>query len=171
VSGPSARTLAAIRANVDEIVLVGEEAIARAVLLLVEKAKFVVEGAGALAVAALQCGAYRPSAATVAVLSGGNIDINLLGSIVRRGLVEAGRYRHLALAVADVPGALAGVSGVIAEQRANILEVTHDRESPDTPVGIARLDFVLEVRGDGHFREVEAALRDAGYMPPAPGNV
>ncbi|MCL4243070.1 MAG: threonine ammonia-lyase, partial [Dehalococcoidia bacterium] len=154
VAGPSQRTFALIQRHVDEVIAVPDDAIAHAIVLLIERAKLVVEGAGALAVAAVQSGLYRPRGIAVAVLSGGNIDINLLGSIVRRGLVDAGRYQHLAIEVSDTPGQLALVSSVIARAGGNILEVDHNREAPGMPVGVAVLELLIEVNGLQHFNEI-----------------
>lgn len=162
VAGPSARTFTLIERYVDAVVSVSDDAIARAVVLMIERSKFIVEGAGALAVAALQSGAYRPRGTAVAVLSGGNIDINVLGSIVRRGLVDAGRYRHLTIEVSDTPGQLAQVSRVVADAGGNILEVDHNREAPGMPVGVALLDLLLEVNGAEHFDQIVHALRQEG---------
>lgn len=162
VAGPSERTFALIRHHVDAMVSVSDEAIARAIVLMIERSKLIVEGAGALAVAALQSGAYRPRGSAIVVLSGGNIDINVLGSIVRRGLVDAGRYRHLTLEVSDTPGQLAQVSRVIADAGGNILEVDHNREAPAMPVGVALLDLLLEVNGAAHFDDIVHALRHEG---------
>jgi threonine dehydratase len=161
VGGPSDRTLEIIERCVDDVVCVSDEAIARAIVLLIEKSKMVVEGAGALAAAALQSGAYRPSGPTVAVLSGGNIDINLLGTIVRHGLVEAGRYRYLQLKVVDTPGHLAAVSTVVASAGANIIEVEHKREAAGIAVGSALLELLLEVSGEEQFQDIVRGLRDA----------
>lgn len=173
VSGPSQRTFELIEKHVDEMVSVGDEAIAQAIVTLIERAKFVVEGAGALGVAAIMSGRYRPRGSTLVVLSGGNIDINLLGSIVRRGLVEAGRYQHLAVEVSDTPGELSLVSAVIAKAGGNILEVDHNRESPGMPVGVAVLELVLEVNGPAQFQEIVEALRAAGLrgVPGSPARL
>jgi threonine dehydratase len=141
---------------------VSDEAIAHAMVLLIERAKMVVEGAGALGVAALQSGVYRPKGPSVVVLSGGNIDINLVGSIVRRGLVDAGRYRHLAIEVSDTPGELALVTRAIADAGGNILQVDHNREAPGMPVGIAVLQLLLEVNGPEHFDAIIHTLRERG---------
>ncbi len=162
VAGPSERTLALVRRYVDEIVTVPEDAIAHALLLLVERSKMVVEGAGALGVAALQARIYRPKASTAVILSGGNIDINLMGSIIRRGLVDAGRYQQISIQVSDTPGELAAITAAIASEGGNILEVEHNREAPQLPVGVAILDLVLEVDGPEHFDRVLAALTAAG---------
>lgn len=162
VVGPSPRTFALIERYVDEMVSCTEDAIARAIVLLIERSKMVVEGAGALGAAAIQSGVYRPRGPACVVLSGGNIDINLLGSIVRRGLVDAGRYQHITIEVSDTPGELALVTGVIAGAGGNIIEVDHNREAPGMPVGAALLDLLLEVHGPEHFERVIQALRDAG---------
>lgn len=162
VAGPSERTFALIERHVDAMVSVGDEAIAHAIVMLIEKSKMIVEGAGALAVAALHSGAYRPEGPTVAVLSGGNIDINLVGSIVRRGLVDAGRYRHLAVEVSDTPGELAMVAQAIADAGGNILEAGHNRDAPGMPVGVAVLELLIEVNGEAHFRSVVKTLRERG---------
>lgn len=162
VAGPSERTFALIREHVDEMVSCGDTAIARAVVFLLETSKVLVEGAGALGVAALLSDAYRPRARTAVVLSGGNVDINRLGSIVRHGLVEDGRYRHLTIEIADVPGELALISGAIAREAGNLLEVNHDREAPGLPVDVALIDLLLEVNGPEHFERVREALREKG---------
>jgi threonine dehydratase len=173
VSGPSERTLGYIQRYVDEVVSVPDEAIAQAILMLIERAKFVVEGAGALGVAAIMSGTYRPTGKTAVVLSGGNIDINLLGSMVRRGLVEAGRYQHLAIEVSDTPGELALVSSIVAEVGGNILEVNHNREARGMPVGVAVLELLLEVNGAEQFNELLEALREAGLrgVPGSPARL
>jgi threonine dehydratase len=162
VAGPSGRTFDLIQRYVDEVIAVPEEAIAHAMVSLLERAKMVVEGAGALGVAALESGLYRPGGDCVVVLSGGNVDINLVGSIIRRGLVDAGRYRHLSVEVSDTPGELARIAGAIGESGGNILEVEHDREAPDLPVGVAVLDLLLEVDGSDHFERIVEALRGQG---------
>ena len=162
VAGPSERTFALIERYVDDMVSVADDAIAHAIVMLIERSKMIVEGAGALAVAALHSGAYKPAGPTVAVLSGGNIDINLIGSIVRRGLVDAGRYQQIAIEVSDTPGELALVSKAIGDAGGNILEVDHDREAPGMPVGIAVLDLLLEVNGQEHFDAIIQLLRERG---------
>ena len=162
VSGPSERTFALIRENVDEMISCGDTAIAQAMVFLLETSKLLVEGAGALGVAALLADAYRPREKTAIVLSGGNVDINRLGSIVRHGLVEDGRYRHLTIEIADVPGELALISGAIARESANLLEVNHDREAPGLPIDVALIDLLMEVNDAEHFERVREALRKEG---------
>lgn len=165
VAGPSARTFEIIRHYVDEVVTVPEEAIAHALVLLLERSKMVLEGAGALGVAALQSGAYRPKGPAAVVLSGGNIDINLMSSIIRRGLADAGRYQQIAVQVSDTPGELATISAAIGAEGGNILEVEHNREAPHLPVGVAILELVLEVDGPDHFARILSALAGAGIAP------
>ncbi|MDP6606192.1 MAG: pyridoxal-phosphate dependent enzyme, partial [Dehalococcoidia bacterium] len=110
MASPSELTHGLIERFVDDVVTVTEEQIVQAVLFLVERARLVVEGAGALGVAALLSGAVAAPGPAVAVLSGGNIDINLLGRIVERGLLVGGRHRRLTVAAANVPGELARIS-------------------------------------------------------------
>ena len=173
VAGPSERTFELISRYADEVVTVPDEAVAQAILLLIERGKFVVEGAGALGVAAVMSGRYRPAGPALAVVSGGNIDINLLGSIVRRGLVQAGRYQHLAIEVSDTPGELALVSSIVAEVGGNILEVNHNREARDMPVGVAVLELLLEVSGMEQFNQLLERLREAGLrgVPGSPARL
>lgn len=162
VAGPSQRTFALISRHVDAMVRVGEDAIAHAIVLLLERAKMVIEGAGALGVAAIQSGAYQPKGPAVVVLSGGNIDINLVGAIVRRGLVDAGRYQRIAIEVSDTPGELALIAGVIAEAGGNILDVAHNRDAPGMPVGVAVVELLLEIHGPAHFDAITRALEQRG---------
>jgi threonine dehydratase len=167
VAGPSTLTFELIERYVDDVVAVHETDIARAMLLLIERAKQVVEGAGALGVAALLAGAVEARGSTAVVLSGGNVDINLLDRIVERGLVSEGRRRSLTVAAANVPGELGRVSSLIAATGANVIEVQHELVSADLPVGVARLTFRLDVSGPEGFARVEAELLAAGLQPGA----
>ncbi len=164
VAGPSALTLSLIERYVDDVVTVSEEAIARAVVFLIERARLVVEGAGALGVAALLSGAAVPGGRTVAILSGGNIDINLLGRIVERGLRIEGRSRILTIAAANVPGELARITGAVAEAGANIIEVGHELVDSQLPVGVACLTLRLEVAGAEAFAQLIETLLAAGLV-------
>jgi len=165
VAGPSERTFALVQRFVDDVITVSEEAIAHAIVLLLERSKMVVEGAGALGVAALISGRWQPSGDTVVVLSGGNIDINLTGSIIRHGLADAGRYQQLAIEVSDMPGELATITTAIARAGGSVIDVDHNREGRGLPIGIAIVDLVLEVNGPEHFELVLASLRDEGVVP------
>ena len=164
VAGPSDLTFELIERYVDDVVTVPDEAIAQAVVALIERTKLVVEGAGALGVAALLSGAVEPRGRTVAVLSGGNIDINLLDRIVERGLLDEGRRRRITVAAANVPGELARITGAIAGGGGNILEVDHELVVPGLPIGVARITIRLDVAGEPGYARVEAALLAAGLL-------
>jgi threonine dehydratase len=167
VKRPGAVTLPLVEEWVDEVVTVDEDAIAEAMVLLMERCKLVVEGAGAVGVAALVSGTVRPapSGTTVAVLSGGNVDVTLLGSIGRRHETLEGRRLVLMTRISDRPGGLAALLGCVAELGANVVDVAHVREGVDLHVRETAVDLVLETRGRDHAGRVLAALRDAGYDP------
>jgi len=158
------RTLPLIAKYVDEIVTVDEEEIANAILLLLEREKTVAEGAGAAGVAALLN--HKTSLAgkrTAVVISGGNIDVNFLSRIIERGLVKDGRLIRLRLRTPDQPAALYKVLGLIAERRANIMNIVHDRSHYGVPLGESAIELTLETRGREHADEIVAALRGSGY--------
>lgn len=142
--------------HVDRIVEVGETEIAQAVLLMLEQEKTVVEGAGAVGVAALNAGLLGDLAGknVAVILSGGNIDVNRLSRIIDKGLVKDGRLARLRVDVPDRPGELARILNQVAEARANILEVEHHRAFADTPVGYTQIVLTLETRGAGHLEEI-----------------
>lgn len=149
---------------VDEIVLVDEEEAASSVLTLLEKEKCLVEGAGAVPLAALQShGLGLEGKRVVLILSGGNIDMNQLSRIIERGLINDGRMAKLRVTLKDVPGQLASVSNTIAHMKANVLEVYHNRSFFDGPFGGAFLDITLETRGREHLQEIQAQLEAEGY--------
>ena len=163
VAGPSELTLGLIREYVDDVIDVSEEAIARAIVFLLERARVVSEGAGALGVAALLTGAVQPSGPTVAVISGGNIDVNVLDRLVDRGLEADGRRRRITVATANVPGELERISGAIARARANIVHVEHDLSAPDLPVEVARITVILELPEAAAIELVRSALLEDGF--------
>ncbi len=150
----------------DDRVVVGEDDIAEAIVLLMEKAKLVVEGAGAVGVAALLSGAVVPPASgtTCVVLSGGNVDAGLLHVVARRHETEAGRRMALFTRVPDRPGALAQLLDVVAQTGANIVDVQHLREGVDLHVRETAVQLVLETRGRLHADAVRAAVAGAGYV-------
>ena len=164
VAGPSTLTFELIRRHVDAVVTVTEEEIARAVVFLIERSRVVAEGAGALGVAALRGRHIRPTGRTVVVLSGGNIDINVLGRLAERGLLADGRQRRVTIAAANVPGELALITRVVAEAGANVIEVTHELATPDLPVGVARVALRIERAGPEAYRTLETTLIDAGFL-------
>ena len=165
VAGPSPLTLELIEHYVDDVVAVHEEDIARTMVLLIERTKFVIEGAGALGIAALLAGVVEADGPVVPVLSGGNVDINLIDRIVERGLEGEGRRRSLTFATAHAPGELARISRIIAEQGVNVLEVEHDLVDTHLPVGAALLSFRVDIAGDEAFEELCEVLREAGMRP------
>jgi len=146
-----------------EVVTVTEEDISRALLLLLERAKAVVEPAGALGLAALLAGAVPGDGPAVCVLSGGNVDPMLLQRLVDHGLTAAGRYLVLHVVLADRPGQLAALSKTIAELRANVLSIEHHREGVGLALGDAQVRLTLEARDRTHGDELVDALRKAGF--------
>ncbi|MGM0818966.1 MAG: threonine ammonia-lyase [Actinomycetota bacterium] len=163
VKQPSDRTLAHVAARVDEVVTVTDEEIARAVLLLVERAKQVVEPAGAAGLAAVLAGSAGGPAPVVALLCGGNVDPLLLQRILQSGMFEEGRYFALRTRLRDEPGALSRLLGHLAEVGANVLAVGHHRLR--TRLGVLEVEVELEVetRGPEHIRELVDALAAGGY--------
>jgi threonine dehydratase len=165
IKRPGGLTLPLIERYVDEVVTVGEDAIAEAMVLLVERAKLVVEGAGAVAVAALLAGVVRPAqhGQTVAVLSGGNVDIALLAALGARHETNAGRRIRLLTKISDQPGGLADLLGVIAAGGVNVLGVEHVRDGVSLDVRQTGVELSLETRGDEHARALLDDLHGRGY--------
>ncbi|QEU92172.1 threonine ammonia-lyase [Streptomyces kanamyceticus] len=148
---------------VDDVVTVSEDALSSALLLCLERAKMVVEPAGASPVAALLSAPEAFEGPVVALLSGGNVDPLLMQRILRHGMAAAGRYLSLRLRLTDRPGALATLLGVLSEVDANVLDVSHVRTDPRLGLTEAEVELHLETKGPAHCVEVGAALRDAGY--------
>ena len=153
-----------VRRHVDEIVTVSEEEIASAILYGLEREKTVAEGAGAVALAALMHRKARglDGKRVVPVISGGNIDVNLIARIIERGLVKDGRLVRVSISLLDKPGQLAITSGIIAGCRANVIEVHHTRAFA-SKFGGTTLQLTLETRGPEHVEEILTALRQQGY--------
>ncbi len=164
---PGAVTFAEVAEHVDEIVTVSEESLSRALLGLVERAKVVVEPAGAAAVAAVLDAPDRWETPLVAVLSGGNIDPVLLSRVIRHGMAAGGRYLALRVVVGDAPGGLAGLLAEVGSAGANVLEVAHERISPSLRLDEVEVLLQLETRGEPHAVSVLERLRDAGYRVTA----
>ena len=163
VARPGDVPFAAIQQHVDEVVTVSEESMSRALVLLLERAKMVVEPSGAAAVAAVM---DRPSAfATpiVAVLSGGNVDPLLLGNLIRHGMASSGRYLNIGCVIPDRPGGLARLLAELAESGANVLEVAHERTSTSLHVGEVEVRLQLETRSREHADAVLDRLRTHGW--------
>jgi threonine ammonia-lyase medium form len=172
VGCPGDVPFAIVEGLVDEIVTVTEEMISRAMLLLLERQKLLVEPAGAVAVAALLDHSTNGSrlltaedAPVLAVLSGGNVDPLLLMRLIRHGMASAGRYLRLQVRLPDSPGSLAGLLACLAATDANVLEVEHVRTGPQIPVNDVEIALWLETRGQGHCDKVVAELAAAGYDP------
>jgi threonine dehydratase len=166
VRKPGDLTYPMVRKYVDEVVTVDEEEIANAILLLLEQEKSVVEGAGAVGLAALLNG-HVPRAVgrnVVVLLCGGNIDMNVISRIIERGLVKAGRLVRLEVSMPDRPGMLARLTAQVAEHRANVVEIHHNRAFSKTGLGEAMVGLTLETTGRAHIQELIAALARQGWQ-------
>jgi threonine dehydratase len=162
------KTFPLIQKYVDDVVAVSEDTIAGAILMLMERKKLVVEGAGAVTIAAAMEGRLPKSAKkAVFVLSGGNIDVTVLDRVIRLGLLKEGRIMRLSATVKDVPGSLAKLTAEIAALKANILQVIHQRDAVDIPVGFTRLEIILEVEGREHGEKIRKMLEEKGYIAGA----
>ena len=165
IKRPGGITLPILTELLEDIVTVGEDETAETMALLLERCKLVVEGAGAVSVAALLGGAVKPAehGTTVAVLSGGNIDAGLLSAIARRHETESGRRMVMLTRVADRPGGLATLLATVAGTGANIVDVSHVREGLDLHVRETAIELVLETRGHDHAQRVLGTLNGEGY--------
>ena len=165
VKRPGELTLPLVDRFVDEVVTVSDDEIAQAMVLLLERSKLVVEGAGATAVAALMHGRVDPPASgtVCAILSGGNVDASLLAECIRLGETAAGRRVVLATVVPDRPGALAGLLRVVAEHGANVLDVKHLRDGMDLHVRETAIQLVLQTDGREHGEAIVEAARAEGF--------
>lgn len=148
---------------VDEIVTVTDDDIARAILILLERAKLVVEPAGAAAVAAILAGHVNATGQTAVILSGGNIDPILLQRVIGHGLAAAARYQKLRILLPDRPGELVHTAQIVSDHDANVIEVLHTRHGTGLPISDVELELHIETRGKEHGDEVVAALRADGY--------
>jgi threonine dehydratase len=161
---PGSRTVPVICDCVDEIVQVEEEDIALAIVSLLEKTKLLVEGAGAVTLAAVLNHRIKYlEGKTVCLLSGGNIDVKTIAQVVERGLIAGGRYLRLVVELDDHPGALALLAENIAATRANIFHITHDRRSKSLAIGRTDVSLELETRGYEHINEIVSFLKGRGY--------
>ncbi|HET8637564.1 MAG TPA: threonine ammonia-lyase [Acidobacteriaceae bacterium] len=158
------RTLPLVQRYVDELVSVDEEEIAKAILVLLEREKTLAEGAGAVALAALlQRKTTLRGQRTAVVIGGGNIDVSLLARIIERGLVKDGRRTRLRIHLTDRPGALHGLTRILADARANIVQTAHDRTHYGVSLGDTVIDITLETRGREHIEEIRKSLSEDGY--------
>ena len=165
VKMPGAFTRPLIERYVDEIVVVEEDLVADAMVLLMDRGKLYVEGGGAVGVSALMSGQVKPaqSGTTCVVLSGGNVDLGILPGLIRRHETKAGRRLILFVRISDRPGGLARLLTLFAETGANLVEVEHVREGVSLHVRETGIQAVLEVRSREHANEVLNAVRDSGY--------
>jgi threonine dehydratase len=165
VKSPGAFTRPLIERYVDEIVVVEEDLVADAMVLLMDRGKLYVEGGGAVGVSVLMSGQVKPAqtGTTCVVLSGGNVDLGILPGLIRRNETKAGRRLILFVRISDRPGGLARLLTLFAETGANLVEVEHVREGVSLHVRETGVQAVLEVRGRDHADEVLTAVRNAGY--------
>jgi len=164
VKQPGELTMSILEHVCDEFVLVTDEEISEAIVLLLERAKLVVEGAGAVGVAALLAGRFGGGRGPVAILlSGGNIDPTLLISVMRHGLTQAGRYLVLRTRVPDRPGELAKLLALLGAERVNVLSVEHHREGMEIPISETEVELTLVTRDSAHCDEVMETMRGWGY--------
>ncbi len=154
-----------IQKYVDDVVLVGEDHIAAAILLLLERNKTLAEGAGAVSLAALLNGSVNvlQGSKVVLLISGGNLDSPLLGRIISQGLLKNGRIMRFRVRLEDTPGSLSNLLALISGLKANVLHIYHDRNVRDLPIYVTRVYLELETRNSAHVDEIANALNKAGY--------
>jgi len=163
VKVPSDFTMPLLEDLLDDIVVVTDEEISEAIVLLLERAKLVVEGAGAVGVAALLAGKAGGTGTAVPILSGGNIDATMLISVMRHGLTAAGRYLVVRTQLADRPGELIKLLSLVAEERGNVISVEHHREGMDIPVSETEVELTLVTRDEEHCQRVLGTMAERGY--------
>jgi len=165
VARPGTLNFAIIKDTVDEVVTVSDDDIARALVMLLERAKLVVEPAGAVGVAAILAEKIDAVGKTVVILSGGNIDPMVMERVIARGLVTTGRYMSMRIPLPDRPGQLAKISEILADQNANVVEVMHTRHGTDLQITQVELEIHIETRGPEHAARVLEALRAEAFEP------
>jgi len=150
--------------NLDDIIIVSENEIAHATLALMEKSKLIVEGAGAVALAAILSNKLEIKNKTgVLIISGGNIDVNLISRIINKGLTTTGRFLQINIKLTDTPGSLAAVTQTVANLGANILDIKHHRFNTYTEIGYTKVTFDLETKGFKHIKEIINTINKSGY--------
>jgi threonine dehydratase len=164
VKRPGDLTSAILDDVLDGMITVSDEEISEAIVLLLERSKLVVEGAGAVGVAALLAGRVDGSGPVVALLSGGNIDATMLISVMRHGLTVGGRYLVVRTQLADRPGELIKLLSLVAEERGNVIAVEHHREGMDVPVSATEVELTLVTRDEEHCLQLLAAMAENGYV-------
>jgi threonine dehydratase len=164
VKQPGTLTSAILAEHLDEIVTVTDEQISHAIVLLLERTKLLVEGAGAASLAAVLAGKVPGEDEACVILSGGNIDATLLIQVMRHGLTQAGRFLVLRTRLDDRPGELIKLLQLIADERANILSIEHHREGKTLPIGQTEVGLTLGMRDEEHCATVLQALAGRGYV-------
>jgi len=165
VGRPGSLNFDIIRRTVDEVVTIEDDETAKAIVVLLERAKLVVEPAGAVGVAALLAGKLDLDGPTVVILSGGNIDPMIMERIISRGLAASARYLIVSIPLPDRPGQLARIAEIIAEANANVVEVLHTRHGSGLQISEVEIVIHMETRGAEHAELVLQHLRDEGYRP------
>ena len=166
VGAPGRITLPLVSRYVDDMVVVQEDEITQAMTLLLERGKLLVEGAGAVGLAAILGGKIEVAGRRVAVvLSGGNVDTHLIARVMEHGLAHAGRYLVVRIMVDDRPGQLSRLLNIVASTEVNVLDIVHLRHAPSVPLGKVDIQLTLETRNYAHTGEVRERLREAGYAP------
>ncbi len=163
VKHPGALTMSILERTLDDIVEVADDEIAQSIVLLLERTKLLVEGAGAVGIAALLSGRIQGSGPVCCVLSGGNIDPTLLISVMRHGLSLAGRFLVIRTKVPDRPGELLKLLDLVAKERVNVVSVAHQREGADVHVGETGVELTLLTRDEEHCAGLLASMREWGY--------
>ena len=164
VKRPGEITFDMCKKYVDDIVTVTDDEVASAILALMERQKLVAEGAGALSVAAAMFGKLPiENLKTACIVSGGNIDVNILSRVINRGLLKSGRLCHLTIELLDKPGQLKDVSSIIAEYGANVIRVRHNQGGENTDINDCFLKISMETRNAEHFEQIKNALINKGY--------
>src|SRR5688500_14010557 len=163
VKQPGTLTSAILRDRFDEIVTVTDDQISHAIVLLLERTKLLVEGAGAASVAALLAGKVPGEDEVCVILSGGNIDLTLLIQVMRHGLTQAGRYLVIRTRIADRPGELIKLLQLVAGERGNVVSVEHHREGMALPIGETEVELTLATRDEAHCEALLEAFGARGY--------
>ncbi len=165
VKKPGERTFNIIKQLVDDVVVVDDEEISTAVLMLLERSKMVVEASGAVSLAALLTRkvSLPPKTKVACVISGGNIDVNIISQIIDRGLVKTGRLARFRTIIPDKPGSLQQLLYIVAQTKANVITVNHDRLKPVVPITETMVELTLETRDHAHVKKIAELLAQSGY--------
>jgi threonine dehydratase len=164
IKKPVERTFNIIKKYVDDVVTVDDEEISEAMIYLLERCKLVVEPSGAVGLAALlHKKSPNLSGKTVIVISGGNVDIKMIDSIVQKGLLKAGRYLKFTTMISDLPGSLYNLLGIIFSLNASVINVSHDRLKNNLKIGHTQVEILLETINQEHNHQIVEVLKDKGY--------